>query len=574
MNDRPSFIPVGELAHSLDSGLGGVIQRVKPIVDEATLERTIAVSKAFAQTSGKVLQKRLEEYAAAEQQNGNSWMTRLWQQTYLSYRGALSTGLNYLTTLDTSGLAPYASRADLCGALVSGLTQAYLDIARGTLESESNKSGPLCMEQYANIFASCRIPSDGSDEVYNGLREGVDFENAHIIVMLEGNIYVLDVVKDGVTYSSQEISKAISALMERKAPAQPNVGAMTFVDRDSAYSIYKHIRNIDGNQANFKDIHTAVFALCIDEYTESTSFNKLYSYNNRWFDKCIQVIVDQSDEVGFNNEHTSFDAAVWVSTLLKLYARLEAAPEEAGSGTPPSFRMLEWTLDDAALSMISKAQAPQSHGLALKVAHFTDFGSTLMKTVKASPDAFFHIALQLACYRHQGKLSSTYEAVAMRQFHQGRTEAMRPSTSATLNFAKAMSDISVGRDERIVLARTAFALHVDMIGECQRGEAPERHLFGLEAMITDPIPPDEDIFSDPGYNAMRSNVISSSGLGAACMGLFCFAPVNSQGLGVGYIIGSDSIKLGISAFAPRSPELESFAENLHQSLRDLRDLLQ
>lgn len=576
---RPPLLPIPELKHSIS----GLLERIQPLVDPVTLEQTRNKANQFMMMGGANLQKELQAYA--KEKEPHSWLTNLWQKSYLDYRGSLNYGLNYLTTLDLSKLPPYESQAQLSAALVNGLTQAYINIASKSLEGESGKSGPLCMEQYSYLFAACRIPQKDTDKMFCGIKEGF-YKNAHIVLFTHGNIYVLQVTNEnGEAYSTQDISDVISQLLLQKDEPEPNIGILTSSPRDEATYLYEHLKSLgEGNIRNFEKIHSAIFALCIDtaqnqRSKEQTAFDQLYGQGvDRWFDKCIQVIVGGKDEnVGFCNEHTSFDAAIWVSTLLGLNEHMKHANTSGASGIPPAAR-LKWATDDTTNKIIRDMQAgnaARGKELHIKVSPFEEFGATAIKAVKASPDAFFHLALQLAYFRQYGTLASTYEAVAMRHFHEGRTECMRPATTAALQFSHAMGDLSQGRDNLCKLARTAFEQHVAMIGICQRGDAPERHMAGLEAMLTKttPLGQAEDIFEDEGYKTLRHDTISSSGLSASCMNLFCFAPVVKDGFGIGYIIDSDSIRLGISCFAERAQEIDSFTQAMHRALGDLHSLL-
>ena len=572
-NTRPPLLPVPRLEDSL----AGLVERVRPLVGEDALARTASVAEAFSKGTGRVLQARLEGYALS--QEPHSWLTRFWEDAYLEHRGPLNGALNYLTTMPTSEVG-HKSKAELCGTLVWGLTNAYLDIAKGENVQEAGRSGPLCMDQYQGLFAACRIPQAGKDAMYYGLRKGMTADGGHIVVLYRGNIYELQVADGDGVYGIERLSEAIAAIIAR-SDSQPSVGILTAAPRDEAALIYERLCAL-GNKGNFECVHSAIFALCIDDAEGDTpnqaAFGQLYGRGeNRWFDKCVQVIVGDGPDVGFNNEHTGFDASIWVSTLIKLYEAITADTIPGTPGPLPELRLLEWNTDEDVLGRLREAEeadALRGRGLVLEVLPFTDFGASAIKAAKASPDAFFHIALQLAYYRHTGGVDSTYEAVAMRQYHEGRTEAMRPSTNAALAFVKAMGDISISNHERATLARIAFDKHVEMIAACQRGEAPERHLFGLQALLGgDTLPEAEDIFSDPGYRRLCHDSISSSGLGGACMNLFCFAPVVEDGLGIGYIIGAEGIRLGFSAKGRHAAELPVFAQGLHQALRDLHDVL-
>lgn len=69
---------------------------------------------------------------------------------------------------------------------------------------------------------------------------------------------------------------------------------------------------------------------------------------------------------------------------------------------------------------------------------FQGYGSTLIKKMGYSPDAYAQMAIQLAVYRLHGKQVGTYEATQMRPFLHGRTETTRTVSKESADFVKSM----------------------------------------------------------------------------------------------------------------------------------------
>jgi len=67
----------------------------------------------------------------------------------------------------------------------------------------------------------------------------------------------------------------------------------------------------------------------------------------------------------------------------------------------------------------------------------------LSSLVKASPDAYMQMAIQLGYYKQIGEPCATYETASTRQFRNGRTETTRTLSKESLAFCKAMQDPSV-----------------------------------------------------------------------------------------------------------------------------------
>ncbi|MCL2617385.1 MAG: choline/carnitine O-acyltransferase, partial [Defluviitaleaceae bacterium] len=555
----PPPIPIPALEQTVERYL----ERIRPLVATAEYEAAEQTARRFAAGSGSKLQSALQAYF--DKSAPQSWLVRIWEHSYLSYREELSSNMNYLTTFDPAKVPHRGSLAEYMAALVHAFTRVYVQHADGTLPVESGRSGPLSMDQFDVVFGACRIPGSGICELFIGEKTS---KNAHIAVLCRENIYTLQVTdQDGKTLSVASITDGIARIMASNDASAPNIGTMTAAKRDHAALLYKHINGLDArNAANFGLINSAIFALCIDERGERSqdvaTFEQLYGYGkNRWFEKCFQLIVGDDYSIGFNNEHTAYDAAVWISIITGVYADITGGCDGSGSGVAAAIQRLDWVTDQHALDALAKMEAAdiaRGKTIPLRTFDFSDFGSGGMKELKCSPDAFFHLALQLAWYRLRGRIDSTYEAVSMRQYHQGRTECMRPSTTLVLDFITALNE-GRPREELVSMARAAFDRHVEMIVQCQQGGGPERHLTALQTMASQQgmvLSPEEDIFASAAYKQLKHDTISSSGLFTKGLGLFAFGPVVEDGFGVGYVIDAGSIRLCISCMEQSRDLLE------------------
>ena len=61
----------------------------------------------------------------------------------------------------------------------------------------------------------------------------------------------------------------------------------------------------------------------------------------------------------------------------------------------------------------------------VEVFKFELFGKSFIKTCQCSPDAFMQMSLQLAYFRLNNVLCSTYESASTRRFHHGRVDSIR-----------------------------------------------------------------------------------------------------------------------------------------------------
>ena len=107
---------------------------------------------------------------------------------------------------------------------------------------------------------------------------------------------------------------------------------------------------------------------------------------------------------GVNSDHTPMDAMVNVvmSHFIDLGINDFYEPESQSSESEEYFTYLDWKLDNGLLDSINEAKADSMSlckNLVLKREAFTGFGKTAITNVKANPDTFVQMAIQLAYMR-------------------------------------------------------------------------------------------------------------------------------------------------------------------------------
>ena len=577
-HEKPPSLPIPPLEQTINR----YIERIRPLLDDTDFYYSEKIARCFLTGMGKKLHQKLEQWSHAIPPPG-SWLKPMWDDGYLFYRSELNGNMNYSITLNIKEIPRRESFAQYCAGLVSALTAIYLQIVDSTLPQDKGRNGLLCMEQYQNVFGACRIPRLKRDELFVGEKSK---KNAHIVILFKENIYTMQVTdKTGMPCNIYQLTLGLEELLQCTDNPAPNIGAMTTAQREEAAILRQHLCDFDnGNINNFKMIETALFALCIDQPEKERNMDdvvldNLYGYGkNRWFDKCSQVIVGTDYHIGFNNEHTGFDGATWMGVLKQVYPAICGDYINMSKAPPPAIHKLDWRLDEKAIATVLQMQEKNNqrrHDFYLRMYLFDDFGSSSIKSLKISPDAFFHLSLQLAWYRLYGRVDSTYEAVEMRNFYQGRTECTRPSTAEALKFAAAFEDSRTSREELSALARSAAKRHVELIGQCQQAQGPERHLTGLQVMLKgECLAEKEDIFSSKGYKKLKHDILSTSGLSADYVASFGFGAVVPNGFGIGYGICAENINFTITCFEQYKDEIDILVKGIKKALLDIRDIIQ
>jgi len=206
---------------------------------------------------------------------------------------------------------------------------------------------------------------------------------------------------------------------------------------------------------------------------------------------------------------------------------------------------------------------------------FDGFGKNWIVSQKFSPDAFIQMAFQLAYYKLYNRVDSTYESANTKRFLGGRTECIRSTTPAALEFVLAWQDPNISETKKIELLRAAAQTHVELVNTCKSGYGVDRHWYGLHNLAKHKrqrLPNYEipAIFEDPSYPKFTTSVLSTSNVSASCFKLFGFGAVCSNGLGIAYNIHNDILYFNITSYIG---EAKNFANSLKNTLLEMQNVL-
>lgn len=557
----------------------GVPALAAPLLDETTLAETLDALSHFVRKGGEaeILHQALLDHKNALPGNA-SWLRPFWDDAYLEWREPLPLGLNYCFRLENGrwgkGAADFVLRVARAAAL----------LGRGELEAELNRAGPQAMDQARSLFYS-RIPCPGADELLTVPLAAPP----SITILCRGFVFLLPLYGEsgslvspaGLEDSLAAIRLAAEKLEKAGSPVCP-IGAVTTAPRERAASLRAALKSSQSNRVNLQALEQSLLVLCLAPAARSdedfTHMLLAGEARNRWFDKSLQVIAANGGGFGINLEHAGCDAGIW-AWLLDRAASLRGE-EEAATDAPLPFRLLEW---EAAQPLRGELEALEedfrrrADGLDLAQASFPEFSRDALKALRTSPDAFLQVCFQLAQHSIFGELRSSYEAVSMRSYAGGRTECARGSTQAALVLAQA---ISRKTDKKILLElyRKAERAHLGRLVSCQRGQAVERYVFGLQTMwrlkgkeLGVNSPP--AFFSDPGWLKIKRDSLSTSGMAADGIRAFAFAPVVEDGFGIGYAPGRESSVITATSFRGSGLKARDFCEAFGASASRIAELL-
>lgn len=529
----------------------GLAERMRPLAENASdWAQTSRALEAFEQGDGGRLQQMLSRWQAEKGGNA-SWLRSLWDDRYLAFRGRLPVNMNYCFQL-----AADRWTEEPAAALLWGLACVLQRLRLAELPPECAGNGVCSMDMLTHTVYT-RIPALVRDVLY---RPSLALPMTAAVVC-RGHWFLLSLTaSDGGPVSLPSIERAlrdIRRMADSLCPAE-GVGAVTCLERDAAHSLRAELQRNLLNRTSLESIEQAVCAVCLDEPSREERFVRSLIAGdaaNRWYDKSLQIIWD-GKRLGINLEHTGCDAGIWVYLLDQIDACLREMPDEIRlCGPDTHLRVLRWRLSAGIPARLHKAQEEfAAFASPMQVAEEAIDGLS-RERIKAAgyrPDALAQMLFQAAYYLETGTLRSVYEAVSTRGFYQGRTGCVRPHTKESAAFVRELT-VGEGAPEKLAfLYQKAEEAHLAQVEACQRGMDPERHMTGLLAMwemfeerADGKIP---EIFTAPCYHALKHDAVSTSSIAALFIDYFAFGPVVEDGVGIGYGIRPDSLRVAVSAF--------------------------
>ncbi|MFJ8078905.1 choline/carnitine O-acyltransferase [Streptomyces sp. NPDC096176] len=563
-----------------------------PLLTAEELAATEAEVAAFLRPGGqgRVLHAALEEYDAA--QGVHSWLDTFWPYRYLGRRDRIALNANFFFLFKDTG-RPQVERA---AGLIAGAVDYKRQLDRELIAPVVQRGQPQSMEQNKYLFSATRIPGAEQDTVRSPYTDQWPGPSSarHIVVFFRGGMFRLDVLgPDGVPHSLEDLEAGLHAVMKagaEPAPADTSVGHLTTMARAQWAAARRallacHPRNADA----LDDVETALFCVCLEDFapadTQDACDQLLYGdRGNRWFDKAVSFVVFADGRAGINVEHCELDGTTvlhFTDALLTTPAEEHSRRSGARSQGLPALEPVVFELDDTLRAQVrSAADAFAAYGddTATRIVSFDDFGSSTAKALGVSPDAFVQVAYQLAHQRAKGHLGATYESIATRQYRRGRTEAMRVVTPEMREFVAAATDPAADAATRRTAFRAAAHQHVTRAKECQRGEAPEQHLWELELIqrrrgaelgVTE----QPALYRTPGWLTMRDDYLSTSSAPSDNIQYFGFGATSERCIGVAYVLLPERFNLYLSTPRGVADQMRVFADRLREAVGELRELL-
>ncbi|XP_042161789.1 choline O-acetyltransferase-like [Oncorhynchus tshawytscha] len=587
-------VPVPPLKQTLDMYLTSI----KHLVKEEQYQKTKSIVEKFGEPggTGELLQEKLLEKSI----NTHNWVYDYWlDDMYLNQRLALPVNSNPAMVFPKQDFRDHKDSLKFAAHLITGVleykkhidTRALpVDFSRGQLAGT-----PLCMKQYYRLFNTYRLPGLKRDTLV--IHETGSTEQEHIIVACKNQFFVMDLVVKEKTLKEMDILSQLEKMVkmaENTEERQPPFGLLTSDGRTEWAQTRDVLIKDSVNRESLAVIEKCLCVVCLDDPSGmevgDTSRALLMLHGgghekmgaNRWYDKPMQFVVGEDGVCGTVCEHSPFEGIVLVACTEYLMKFMTGSPSKIGRATSvselPAPRRLLWKTTPHIQGLL-KASAERLQRLVrdldMDVHKFEVYGKEFIKKQKMSPDAYIQVSLQLAFYRCNGRLVSTYESASIRRFHEGRVDNIRSATPETLAFVKAMTDekTSLSDSEKIKRLWDAINAQTNSTIAAITGMGIDNHLLGLREISQEIHMEMPEIFTDETYVASNQFILSTSQVPTTVEMFCCYGPVVPNGYGCCYNPQADHLLFSVTSFHG-STETSSavFIKALDEGLVEMRDL--
>eukprot|EP00557_Chaetoceros_sp_GSL56_P014798 CAMPEP_0176487056 /NCGR_PEP_ID=MMETSP0200_2-20121128/5912_1 /TAXON_ID=947934 /ORGANISM="Chaetoceros sp., Strain GSL56" /LENGTH=829 /DNA_ID=CAMNT_0017883827 /DNA_START=759 /DNA_END=3248 /DNA_ORIENTATION=+ len=469
---------------------------------------------------------------------------------------------------------------------------------------------PLCSVAFKYMFHCCRIPRREMD-TYKMYDPSL---HTHCIVARNGRFFAVDFVDDSGNPLGMDVLEERLHQCIEIADANANyveddgddiismLGWLTSSDRDSWADAREELLRIGGKPVEhaLEKLESGAFLLCLDDEKPVSMkecgdlfwTGSLSSGHNRWFDKSIQLFVTENGKTGLQGEHSMMDGMPVIAlsdyitkqSYSSVCDKSVSAREDGHRGSVIDIfaqckAQLSSSSNSTLKAMIVKAKNDFKTLITDHEQHvqsFQGYGSTLMKKMEYSPDAYAQMAIQLAVYRLHGKQVGTYEATQMRPYLHGRTETTRGVSFESAKFVKRMGMVANFNDsppslqEKKALLVNAVKSHVDYVTKAAKGKGVDRHFLGLSMIAggDDQLP---YLYSDPVFIKSKTWRVSTSHLTHPNIDHWGFGEVVSDGLGIAYSVKPNSCIFNIAARKEHG-WTEKLSHLLEEALLEMKEL--
>lgn len=448
----------------------------------------------------------------------------------------------------------------------------------------------LDMQQYQNVFGTCRIPGFPGDSIE------FNRDSKHIALVINDVFYKVPVYTSdgnilGENQLQEQIRFCLSEAVKVKNPVK--IGVFTADNRDNWAKAYQELIKSPQNKTSVREIQKSLFLMCIDrdcpqieddivtaEHLFVTGAGSGINSANRWYDKTIQFIVGTRGINGLTYEHSPAEGvplAVLTDNIIKYVNDQEAGTSKPAIGIGSFERASQLDFEsspqiDELITNSCKNIDNLSADADMGYLHFTDYGKNFIKTQKFSPDSFIQMAIQFAFYRLHHVPGAHYESAGTRLYVHGRTECIRSCSKESVAFAKAMVE-SKNDQEKLEKMKKAIDAHKRYVSAAVQGFGIDRHLLGLKLIAKENGIEVPSLYSDEGYIKASTYRLSTSQVPSIYSAFMTYGSLTTDGYGCCYSPRNNDIFFGLSSMRSNNETCtQKFRKSLEEALRAMFEI--
>ena len=541
------------------------------------------MTNEFLRNEGSYLQQLLEQRADST----DNWLTEWWLEfAYLKIRGPLPIYSTPVSMRSKQEFPTISHLLDYVSNYLHGTGVFFETIRKGLFPQERAGDTPLCMHQFRFLPGTYRVPGKERDSL------SFSPDSSHVLVIHRGRYFKLPIYSGsgGIrrVLPPPQIKYLLSSIVAMPDEPQLPVGVLTTLNRHTWSVVRQEMLTSPLNQHSLDVIEQSLMAVELDEKRAETyedfylqsmvgDLSQDFRYFNRWNDIRYQKVISKDGYSSAAMEHAITDGPPAITQAQAAYSCFGRILDCPVGGCLPAVEELSWEISPVVAGYIWNAKyklTQLAKQLNVKIFSFFEFGKSLAKTRKISPDSCIQLAIQLTFYRLHSRPAACYESCSTRQFYQGRTDTIRPTSPESIELVEAI----FSNADTVIKLRLLHSFneeHRRYSIDAWNGQAIDRHLFGLQ-ILANQQGMSPRFFSDTGYTRSTHMRISSSQLPNNCYKYAGYAPLVEDGYGVCYNPQAFVIHFVVTSFnsCPHTVTADKFSQVLIQSLMTVKQLLE
>ncbi|MEE2745067.1 MAG: choline/carnitine O-acyltransferase [Bdellovibrionota bacterium] len=400
-----------------------------------------------------------------------------------------------------------------------------------------------------------------------------------MIVTYKGNYFKVPLVSPkNQVYSAKEITKALDEIVHYKKGQNPfPVGMLTSLNRDKWAEYRESLLQVEGFSPFLEEVEKSLFVLALDFSSPQSEMVREAidrNANNHWYDKSLMISVAPNGILSVNCDHLIMDGSPFLDMINSAF--------EAGEGSTLETKE-KLFVKDLNYSKIDKIIPKELQILiqnelreeqeAISCSHKNiDIGTDFFKGLKLRPDMSFQLFIQMASLMTFESVLCTSQAVEMRTFEYGRYDTVISNSKYIHKLLNLFDMANESAGPFMTLFKDLIEKQKNKIVCCKKGET---FFTYLQALLAWELPTDnpkylklnllKSLFQNhPMLCGMLDPDISTSGIPEMkSINKFVFTDFGKHKLGLGYIIGSKNITLGIYGLGKYRDREDQFIKNLN-----------